>query len=216
MGRSIHAFMPDRAVGAGMPLRGARRAVGNQRRQPAGPPGTMRELTTPQSGKQGTSVSYKSRHGQIRRQHVKPKNPRTPAQMRIRSNLGRTSARWRVLTDEQRAAWSRAARETRTRRRMGQATYLTGSQLFNKINAARAAIGLDAAACPAQPAEVRSEPCGRARHHQQRRSGCHQARSRPANPPRRLSSLALVLAAPGSRTPGTSSRSGCCPPPRAA
>ncbi len=118
-GRSIHVFMPDRAVGAGMPLPGARHAVGNQRRRSAGPPGNMRELTTPQSGKQGTSVSYKSRHGQIRRQHIKPKNPHTPAQMRIRSNLGRTSARWRVLTDEQRAAWSRAARETRTRRRMG-------------------------------------------------------------------------------------------------
>ena len=102
----------------------------------------MRELTNPQSGTLGTTVSLKTRYGQVRRQYVKPKNPRTPAQMRIRSNLGRVSARWRALSDEQQDAWRMAARKTRSRRRLGQSGYLTGCQFFIKINCARAAVGL--------------------------------------------------------------------------
>jgi hypothetical protein len=102
----------------------------------------MRELSNPQSGTLGTTVSLKTRYGQVRRQYIKPRNPRTPAQTRIRANLGRVSARWRALTEEQRGAWTVGARKARSRRRLGQSSYLTGCQFFIKINCARAAVGL--------------------------------------------------------------------------
>jgi hypothetical protein len=108
----------------------------------------MRALTVPQTGKQGTTVAVLTRYGQILRQYVKPKDPHSPAQMRIRSNLGRVSARWRVLTPEQRQAWALAASETKSRPRLGKSTALSGCQFFIKINCARAAIGLEALADP--------------------------------------------------------------------
>lgn len=51
----------------------------------------MRALTVPQSGKQGTTVAVLTRYGQVMRQYIKPKDPHSQAQMRIRSNLSRVS-----------------------------------------------------------------------------------------------------------------------------
>jgi hypothetical protein len=110
-----------------------------------------RILDVPQSGKIGTLVSVNTRFGQIRRQYVVPKDPKTPAQMKIRSNLGRVAARWRTLTDEQRSAWTAAGRDAETRRRLGKRAFLTGCQFYIKINCARAAIGLDLLTIPPDP-----------------------------------------------------------------
>jgi len=120
----------------------------------------MRELTNPQSGKRGTTVSLKTRHGQVQRQYVKPRNPRTSAQMRIRSIVARFAARWRTLTDEQRAAWTRNARSARTRRRLGQSTHLTGCQFYVKINSARAAVGLSPLVDPPELPKFAPNPVG--------------------------------------------------------
>jgi hypothetical protein len=103
----------------------------------------MKALTVPQTGKQGPTVAVKTRYGQVLRQYVKPKDPHSPAQMRIRSNLGRVAARWRVLTPEQRQAWALAAADAKSRPRLGKSASLTGCQFFIKINCARAAIGLE-------------------------------------------------------------------------
>jgi hypothetical protein len=103
----------------------------------------MRALTDPQSGKRGTTVAVLTRYGQVLRQYIKPKDPRSEAQMRIRSNLGRVSARWRTLTPEQRQAWALAASEAKSRPRLGKSAALSGCQFFIKINCARAAIGLE-------------------------------------------------------------------------
>jgi hypothetical protein len=120
----------------------------------------MRELANPQSGKRGTTVSLKTRHGQVQRQYVKPRNPRTPAQMRIRGIIARLAARWRALTEEQRAAWTRSARNARTRRRLGQSTHLTGCQFYIKINSARAAVGLSELTDPPEVPEFDTNPVG--------------------------------------------------------
>ena len=88
-------------------------------------------------------MAVTTRYGQVLRQYVKPKDPHSAAQMRIRSNLGRVAARWRVLTPEQRQAWALAASDTRSRPRLGKSAALSGCQLFIKINCARAAIGLE-------------------------------------------------------------------------
>ena len=103
----------------------------------------MKALTVPQTGKQGPTIAVKTRYGQVLRQYVKPKDPHSPAQMRIRSNLGRVSARWRVLTPEQRQAWALTAADAMSRPRLGKSASLTGCQFFIKINCARAAIGLE-------------------------------------------------------------------------
>ena len=102
-----------------------------------------KKLDVPQSGKVGTTISVATRYGQTERQYVKPRDPKTQAQMRIRANLGRVAARWRTLTEEQRRAWTLAAQDARSRPRLGESARLTGCQLFIKINCARAALRLD-------------------------------------------------------------------------
>ena len=92
-----------------------------------------RILDVPQSGKRGTVVSVKTRYGQIQRQYVQPRDPKTPAQMTIRSNLARVFARWRALTDEQRSAWTVRGGDVETRRRLRRKTFLTGCQFSKRF-----------------------------------------------------------------------------------
>jgi hypothetical protein len=114
----------------------------------------------PQSGKFGNAVSLKSRYGQSRRPLVLPTDTRTPAQLRVRSTLGRVASRWRALTDAQRAAWTAAARDVASRRRLGQSGPLTGFLLFTKINCALAAIGLQQVVDPPQRPNFNANPVG--------------------------------------------------------
>ena len=94
----------------------------------------MKIIDVPQSGKLGTFISFRNRFGQFRRRYVVPKDPRSPAQLNVRSRFGRVSARWRVLTDEQRTAWNAASGQVSSRSRLGKSGRLTGCQLFVKIN----------------------------------------------------------------------------------
>ena len=80
----------------------------------------MKVKDVPQSGKLGTFITFKTRHGQSRRPYVVPRDPQTPAQLNIRSRFGRVSASWRALTDEQRAAWITAAREVPSQGTLGR------------------------------------------------------------------------------------------------
>jgi len=102
----------------------------------------MKIIDVPQSGHLGTFISYRNRFGQFRRRYVVSKDPHSPAQMKVRSRFGRVSARWRVITDEQRVAWDEAAREVSSRSRLGKSGRLTGCQLFVKINTNLALVGL--------------------------------------------------------------------------
>jgi hypothetical protein len=94
----------------------------------------MRILDIPQSGKQGTFVSVRTRYGQVRRRYAIPTDRRSPAQLRIRSSFGRVVSRWRGLTEGQRAAWAIAAQDVYSRPRLGQCGRLSGYLLFIKIN----------------------------------------------------------------------------------
>jgi hypothetical protein len=62
------------------------------------------------------------------------KQRRTPARRRAQNNLGRFSRMWSDLTDEQRTAWRRRAREMGRRVRNGEYYQIEGQQLFNKLN----------------------------------------------------------------------------------
>jgi hypothetical protein len=68
--------------------------------QPATPVTNMRILGIPQSGKQGTFVSVRTRYGQIRRRYAVPRKAPSLAQPRIRGTFGRVRFLWRTLTDE--------------------------------------------------------------------------------------------------------------------
>ena len=96
----------------------------------------------PQSGKNGTMVSYKHRTGQFRRQYVRPRDPRTPAQLARRGAFERAAELWATLTQEQYGLWKTAAEGRRTRQRLNQSGRLLAYQLFCSINCNLAAIGL--------------------------------------------------------------------------
>ena len=122
--------------------------------------GIMKALKSPQSGKRGPVVSFKNRYGQAEREHVVPINPRTPAQVRARSDFGRASARWRTLTDAQRRAWMATAKDAPSRSRLGQSGPLTGCALFVKINSNLAAIGLPQVDMPPDFPQFGPNPVG--------------------------------------------------------
>ena len=112
----------------------------------------MKILDIPQSGKRGLNVSQAGQFGQISRALAIPSNPRTPAQMGVRTILGRVAARWRSLEEAQRAAWMAAAENAKSNPRLNQSGNLSGFQLFIKINCALAQFGQDQVdAPPAQP-----------------------------------------------------------------
>ncbi len=94
----------------------------------------MKILDIPQSGKRGINVSMQGQFGQVSRALAIPANPRSPAQMTIRSILTRVSGAWRGLQETQRAAWMTAAKEVKSDTRLGQNGALSGFQLFAKIN----------------------------------------------------------------------------------
>jgi hypothetical protein len=101
----------------------------------------MKTLCPPQSGKRGDTIYLLGRYGQVAKAHTVPRNPRTERQQNNRASFGSVSSRWRLLTPEQRAAWSLAAASHYTRNRMGRAP-LNGYNYFVKLNASRASKGL--------------------------------------------------------------------------
>jgi hypothetical protein len=92
-------------------------------------------ICPPQSGRVGDLVFVQSaRYGQIVRQYVPPRNPRSPPQQKNRSDFGALSTQWRALPPENRSAWCVAADRDRTG--------LCGYNYFMKVNASRIHLGL--------------------------------------------------------------------------
>jgi hypothetical protein len=98
----------------------------------------MKILDVPQSGKFGVSVSVRTRYGQFRRPYSIAKDPRTPDQLQMRKLLARIAARWRVLTEEQRALWIAVGLEVDSQSRLGQSGSLNGCvKPLSKLRLAR-------------------------------------------------------------------------------
>jgi hypothetical protein len=111
----------------------------------------MKIIDVPQTGKCGLTVTFPSRNGLIRRQWVVPSNPRTAAQLTVRSRLGSIAALWRQITEAQQDAWIAAAAQEQSRPTLGQSGPLTGMQLFTKLNANLQLIGEAVVSdCPAK------------------------------------------------------------------
>ncbi len=116
----------------------------------------MKIMSDPRSGRMGPVVYVNSRYGQLARQYVPPRNPRTPDQQRNRSNFGAVSSRWRALTPEQRTAWCLAAASKYTTSHMGRQVPLNGYNYFVGVNTKRANLGLPQFDLP--PAEPAFSP----------------------------------------------------------
>ena len=99
-------------------------------------------ISAPQSGRVGPVVYVNSRYGQLVRQYVPPRNPKSPQQQLNRSNFGQVSSRWRALAPAQRIAWCIAAADSYTLSRAGRRVALNGYNYFIRVNAARAHLGL--------------------------------------------------------------------------
>ena len=62
----------------------------------------------------------------------------------MRSSFGRLARAWgSLLTEEERDAWNVAGPNVQSAKRLAQRGPLTGQQLFQGINSARARLGLD-------------------------------------------------------------------------
>ena len=101
----------------------------------------MKIIDVPQSGHLGTFISYRTRYRQFRRPYVIPADPKTAAQLRHRHNMGNPAARWRTLSDSQRAAWIALAGRVDSHSSLGQSSRLAGFNLFISINSNLSDIG---------------------------------------------------------------------------
>jgi hypothetical protein len=104
----------------------------------------MKALDIPKSGRCRDFVYYMRGKKQCRRRYVIPKDPRTPAQRRVRAALSAASKVWshsQQLTEEQRQDWRAAGAKVQSRPRLCQAGPLTGQQYFVGRNCARGRTG---------------------------------------------------------------------------
>lgn len=113
-----------------------------RRRAPKSPANQMKVLDVQKSGKRGTIVRYTCRYGEIERQLVVPRDPRTPVQEERRKAFGRARYLWGKLTDEQHLAWNVRGEEAPARVRLEQSYRLSGYLLCVQINCNLAEIGL--------------------------------------------------------------------------
>ena len=94
----------------------------------------MKVLDIPKLGKCGGTVWQRNRYCQYSYPAFIPYNPRTPAQVAVRTDFGAVSARWRALTEDQRIIWCKVARTKKSKPRLCQCGPLTGFLLFMKVN----------------------------------------------------------------------------------
>jgi hypothetical protein len=121
----------------------------------------MKVLSEPSSGKRGKVVAFISRYGQCQRELATPKNTWSPARELMRGSFARLARAWGgLLTDAQRDAWCQAGPKVQSGKRLGKSGPLTGQQLFQGINSARARLGLDMLLTPPAPVTFGPNPVG--------------------------------------------------------
>lgn len=91
-------------------------------------------LVNSTSGKLNGSVASHNKGGSYLRNKGIVANPRTALQTLQRGILGSISSQWRLLTQDQRNDWMAAAAEWPYTDPFGQTKYLSGAQLFTKLN----------------------------------------------------------------------------------
>jgi hypothetical protein len=102
----------------------------------------MKVLDIPKSGKAGLIVAYRSRFGNCHRMWVSPHKTITPARQHMWGAFGGLARAWSgVLSQAQRDGWNVAGPKVQSKKRL-ESGPLTGQQLFQALNSARACIHL--------------------------------------------------------------------------
>ena len=99
----------------------------------------------PKSGRQGDWIYYVRGNRQLRRPYKKPRDPRTPAQLRYRAAFRTAVKAWsqsQGMTQDDQRAWIAVAGKVRSRPRLAQSGPLTGQQYFISVNCPRIREGL--------------------------------------------------------------------------
>jgi len=118
----------------------------------------MKILDIPQCGNLGVFVGQGRRFGQIRRTLAIPTNPKTSAQRLVRAHLTAVAQSWRVPTEDQRAAWTAAAKSVNSKTRLGTNGALTGNNLFANISATLLETGSAVVRVPPAQASFEANP----------------------------------------------------------
>ena len=102
----------------------------------------MKVLDIPKSGRAGLIVAYRSRFGNCHRMWVSPRKTIGPARNYMWDKFGGIARAWSgVLSQTQRNGWNAAGPEVQSKTRLGSGP-LSGQQLFQSLNSARARINL--------------------------------------------------------------------------
>lgn len=102
----------------------------------------MKVLDVPSSGSLAQKTASRNRFGQYLRTRAMPTQPRTAAQIAVRSTLANLSTLWRSYGDGNRAAWDSYALSHPRLDSLGQTIFWTGFQTFVSCNARAVAAGL--------------------------------------------------------------------------
>ena len=84
--------------------------------------------------KMGVHVFSQNMHGHYMRMRVKPRNPKSQAQMTSRGAFAHISRSWRGLTDFQRGQWNSYAETHYTSNKLGFKRAISGFHWFMKVN----------------------------------------------------------------------------------
>jgi hypothetical protein len=121
----------------------------------------MKVWDIPKSGRAGLTVAYRGRFGNCHRMWVSPHKTITPARRHMWGEFGRLAPAWsRVLTQAQRDGWNVAGPKVQSKRRL-ESGPLTGQQLFQSLNSARACIHLPPLWTVPAPVVFDTNPVGR-------------------------------------------------------
>jgi hypothetical protein len=121
----------------------------------------MKVIDTPRTNKIANQVAYQSPFGQCYRTLVIPRDPRSPAQLRMRAIVGAASSGWGLkLTEAQRQRWNAAAQSVPSHPSLGQYSHLSGQQLCIKINSTLRCLGQAPVDEPPAPVAFGPNPVG--------------------------------------------------------
>src|ERR1035441_4656757 len=102
----------------------------------------MKISSIPKSGRKDSVVYLNTRHGNVVREFVCPRNPQTLDQQDHRNNVRAVTGRWGTLTAEQRAAWCAATVDKYFVNKAGRQVRLNGYHHFVSLNIGRADLDL--------------------------------------------------------------------------
>jgi hypothetical protein len=119
----------------------------------------MKSSETPRSNKIGNMVAYLSPYGQCYHTYCIPRDPKSPAQQRLRAFFAWCARAWGLqLTEAQRQRWTAAALEVPSQPSLAQYSHLTGQRFWVKINQTLSGIGKAPVYDPPDPVVFGTNP----------------------------------------------------------